>query len=133
MKIVIDTNVIVSALFFGGKPRALLELVATGHLDIFVTQEILAEYYATINYQLEEYHGHQLSPFLPEFTKVASVIEPSSRVRVCRDPDDNKFIECALDGQCSYIVSGDKDLLDIRHYKNIRIITVLEFLGLYGT
>lgn len=53
MKIVIDTNVIVSALFFGGKPRALLELVATGHLDIFVTQEILAEYYATINYLLE--------------------------------------------------------------------------------
>ncbi|MBR3355647.1 MAG: putative toxin-antitoxin system toxin component, PIN family [Oscillospiraceae bacterium] len=64
---------------------------------------------------------------------MVSVIEPSSHVRVCRDPDDNKFIECALDGQCNYIVSGDKDLLDIRHYKNIRIITVSEFLGLYGT
>ncbi len=133
MRIVIDTNVIVSALFFGGKPRALLELVATGHLDIFVTQEILAEYKATIDYLLEKYHGHQLPSFLPEFKKVASVIESSSRVRVCRDPDDNKFIECALDGQCSYIVSGDKDLLDIERFKNIRIILVSEFLGLYGS
>lgn len=133
MRIVIDTNVIVSALFFGGKPRDLLEQVTTGHLDIFVSQEILAEYKATIDYLLEKYHGHQLTSFLPGLTKIVSIVEPLSHVKVCRDPDDNKFIECALAGQCSFIVSGDKDLLDIKRFKSIRIISVAEFLGLYGT
>ena len=93
----------------------------------------MAEYNAKIDNLLEKYHGYQLPSFLPEFTKIVSVIEPLSHVRVCRDPDDNKFIECALDGQCNYIVSGDKDLLDIKRFKNIRIISVSEFLGLYGT
>ena len=69
MRIVIDTNVIVSALFLGGKPRALLELVTTGYLDIFVSQEILAEYNAKIDNLLEKYHGHQLPSFFQNSRK----------------------------------------------------------------
>ena len=48
---------------------------------------------------------------------------------VCRDPDDNKFIECAIDGRCLYIVSGDRDLLSLTKYNDVQIVTVAKFLA----
>ena len=58
------------------------------------------------------------------------IIPAYSRVNVCRDPDDNKFISCAIDGQCYYIVSGDKDLLTLKQYRDVKIVTVSEFFEL---
>ncbi len=55
------------------------------------------------------------------------IIQPESHIDICRDPDDNKFISCAKDGRCLYIVSGDKDLLTLKEYQQIRIVTVAEF------
>ena len=55
------------------------------------------------------------------------MIEPKTKVEVCRDPDDNKFIECAIDSKSLYIVSGDKDLLSIENYHNVEIVTVAAF------
>jgi len=59
------------------------------------------------------------------------IIFPKSKVKVCRDPNDDKFIDCAIDGKCKYIVSGDKDLLDIKNFENIEILTVRDFLKKY--
>ncbi len=56
------------------------------------------------------------------------VINVSTRIDVCRDPDDNKFIECAVDSKCYYVISGDKDLLTVKEYEGIEIVTVAEFL-----
>ncbi len=50
-------------------------------------------------------------------------------MEICRDPDDNKFIDCACDAKCIYIVSGDKDLLSVKKYNNVKIVTVAEFLS----
>lgn len=54
--------------------------------------------------------------------------EERTKVRICRDPDDDKFISCAIDTECLYIVSGDKDLLEIEMYKDVKILTVSNFL-----
>jgi putative PIN family toxin of toxin-antitoxin system len=59
------------------------------------------------------------------------IIEPISEINVCWDPDDDKFIECAVDSRAIYIVSGDKDLLDIQEYDGIQIITAKEFCDTY--
>ena len=61
-----------------------------------------------------------------------NVVETSSNVEVCRDPDDNKFLECAVDAGCLYIVSGDKDLLSIGEYEGVQILTASDFLKTYG-
>ena len=68
-----------------------------------------------------------LAPFIAKL----DMIEPVSKIEVCRDPDDNKFIECAVDAKAVYIVSGDKDLLDIQRYENVEIITAAEFCREY--
>ncbi len=59
------------------------------------------------------------------------LIEAETSVDVCRDPDDNKFIECAVDAKALYIVSGDKDLLDVGKYGDVKIVTAKEFCDQY--
>jgi predicted nucleic acid-binding protein len=58
------------------------------------------------------------------------IIPASNNIHICRDPDDNKFISCAVDSKCYYIVSGDKDLLSLNNYENIEILTVGEFMAI---
>ena len=59
------------------------------------------------------------------------MIKPKAHIEISRDPDDDKFIECAKDADALYIVSGDKDLLVIKQYENIKIITAKEFCDNY--
>lgn len=59
------------------------------------------------------------------------IVEPTSKIEICRDPDDDKFINCAKDAQAMYIVSGDKDLLVIQEFENISIVTAKEFCERY--
>ncbi len=68
-----------------------------------------------------------LSPLI----KAMEIIEPITHVEICRDPDDNKFLGCAKDSHAIYIVSGDKDLLVIKEYEKIQIITAKDFCEKY--
>ena len=58
----------------------------------------------------------------------SKVVEPAFSIKVCQDPDDNKFLECAVSGGAGYIVSGDKHLLDLEEYEGIKILTPKGFL-----
>ena len=131
MRIVIDTNVIASAMFFGGKPRALLEMVVTKELEAYASEEIVVEYKETAEELQSRYPGKSLQLPLGIIIAAMKLIAPVSHVRVCRDPDDDKFIACAVDAKCLYIVSGDKDLLAVKHYQDVQIVTVAEFLEQY--
>ncbi len=68
---------------------------------------------------------------LNEIINSMNILPSHSHIEACRDPDDNKFIECAIDNRCIYIVSGDKDLLVLEQYEDIGILTVSEFLEQY--
>jgi putative PIN family toxin of toxin-antitoxin system len=128
MRIVIDTNVVASAIFFGGRPAALLRMVITRTLSAVATEEIVDEYQETVNYLMKKY-SEKLDEFsLIPVVSAMEIIPASHNIHVCRDPDDDKFISCAVDGQCYYIVSGDKDLLTLGNYENIKILTVAEFM-----
>jgi len=97
-------------------------------LEICVSNEILTEY--------EEILSRKTSPFFAE-SIIKVLINKPNLIRISpawrfhlidQDPDDNKFIECALDSECYYIVSGDKDLLTVEEYEGVQIVTVTEFL-----
>lgn len=132
MKIVIDTNIIASAMFFGGKPDQLVELLMTHKIDAYVSKDIISEYYETSAHLEQKYSVRRNSPNLDDIISQCNLISPTQKVTVCRDPDDNKFIECALEGKCLYIVSGDNDLLDLKSYEDVEIITVADFFDRYG-
>ena len=130
MRIVVDTNVVASAVLFGGKPGALIRFVLTHAVSAVATQEIIAEYQSTIDSLFQKYKGRDLFFSADSIYSAMEIIPAQTRVDVCRDPDDNKFISCAIDGQCYYIVSGDKDLLTLKEYSDVKIVTVAEFFEL---
>ena len=128
MRVVIDTNVVASAIFFGGKPKEVIDNVMTNQIDAYASAEILEEYTETVEYLKDKFPGKKPKVPLIDIEAKCRVIDVSTKIDVCRDPDDNKFIECAMDSKCYYVISGDKDLLTVREYDGIEIVTVAEFL-----
>ncbi|MCI2132674.1 MAG: putative toxin-antitoxin system toxin component, PIN family [Eubacterium sp.] len=131
MRIVIDTNVLASGVFFGGAPRLVLEAISSRNIDAFATSEILEEYHKTIDRLMVKYGGQFNAEGLSRFQMMINLVDVHTKVTVCRDPDDDKFLGCALDSRAVYVVSGDKDLLTLKNYEGIEIITAREFCDRY--
>lgn len=131
MRVVIDTNVLISGVFFGGFPRKILSSVVSQTITACATAEIINEYEEIVQEMLDRKQGHINRTILTPLIKTMEIIEPITHVEICRDPDDNKFLECAKDSHALYIVSGDKDLLVIEEYENIQIVTAKEFCEKY--
>ena len=127
----IDTNVLISGVFFGGFPRKILSAVVNREITACATAEIIDEYEEIIQEMIDRKQGRINRNILTPLVKAMEIIEPVTHVEISRDPDDNKFLGCAKDSRSLYIVSGDKDLLVIDKYENIQIITAKEFCEKY--
>ena len=90
------------------------------------TTEIINEYEEIIQEMIKRKQGHINKDILAPLLNAMELIEPVSRVELSRDPDDDKFIRCAKDAHALYIVSGDKDLLVLKQYENIQIVSAKE-------
>ncbi len=131
MRIVIDTNVLISGVFFGGFSRKILSSVVGQKITACATTEIINEYEEIVQEMIDRKQGHIDKSILSPLIKVMEIIEPITHIEICRDPDDNKFLECAKDSHALYIVSGDKDLLVIKEYENVQIVTAKDFYEKY--
>ena len=80
---------------------------------------------------IDRKQGHINRTILSPLIKAMEIIEPVTHVEICRDPDDNKFLECAKDSHALYIISGDKDLLIIEKFENVQIVTAKDFCEKY--
>ena len=129
MRIVIDTNVLASAVFFGGKPYQLLQYIMESRVNVVASKEIVDEYEEIVLRLKQKYPAFNTKIPLQDLLARFEIIRVSSEVHVSRDPDDDKFLSCAVDGKCLYIVSGDNDLLSIGSYEGIEILTVSDFLN----
>ena len=127
MNIVIDTNILVSAVFFGGFPGRIVKAVTEGKLDTFVSKLISEEYREIVEGFKEKNSGKFNENLFENFLKTAKSVKPRKKIQICRDPDDDKFIECAVCAKAFYIVSGDKDLLVLERYGDVEIITAKDF------
>jgi putative PIN family toxin of toxin-antitoxin system len=128
LRIVVDTNVYISAIFWGGKPRHVIDLGRNGTIQIFtsedIEQEILDKLMIKFGLNSDD-AGREMADF-STFTKPIRV---SRRIHVVKDdPDDDKFIECAVECGAKFIVSGDKHLLKMKKYKGIGIVNAAIFL-----
>ncbi|MCL2844051.1 MAG: putative toxin-antitoxin system toxin component, PIN family [Chitinivibrionia bacterium] len=133
MRIVIDTNVIASGIFFSGLPNQLLRLVIERKILATVSNEIINEYHKTFNYLLNDKNRVPKENIsVNSIVKKMKKISIKSDIKASRDPNDDMFINCAIDGKCKYIVSSDKDLLDIKSFENVEILTVREFMNEYN-
>lgn len=131
MKIVIDTNVVISGIFFGGFPRKILEAVVNNKVDAYANTKIIKEYSDIVKEMIVDKGGKLDENILSPFIEKLNLVKPVSKIKISRDKEDDKFIECAIDSKALYVVSGDKDLLDIVEFQNISIITAKDFYNLY--
>lgn len=131
MKIIIDTNVVISGTFFGGYPRKIIEAVVNDKVSAYASKSIINEYKEIVDEMISMKQGKLNKNILDPFIQKLIIIKPTSKIKLSRDKDDDKFIECAIDAKASYIVSGDKDLLDIKKYKNVEIVTAKMFYDNY--
>jgi len=129
MKVVVDTNVLVSGVFFGGMPSRILEAWRDKRIDVVVSPDILEEYRRVGEHLETQFTDVSLAPFLALLVMNAEIIEPPDLPeQVSRDSDDDKFIARALAGGCHVIISGDKDLLSISGYRGVKVVAPREFL-----
>ncbi len=130
IKVVIDTNVLISSLW-GGKPGKIVELWDDEAILIVVSQQVLDEYFNVLNrFDLSEEDIEDLTILFANPNKTI-IVEPKVKIHLIKvDPEDNKFLECALEGKTKFIISGDKHILDLKYFQDIRIVTASEFLNL---
>jgi uncharacterized protein len=132
MKIVLDTNVFISGIFFGGPPSDILELWRKSKIRIVLTEQILEEYQKVGEELSAKYPSISIEPIIELFTIFGEFVEIKGfSETICEDPDDNKFIECALASQSKLVISGDKHLLKISGYKGIEVLKPREFIDNY--
>lgn len=130
MKVVLDTNVFISGVFFSGPPHQILNAWRDGIIKLVISQDILSEYRRVGEAFSDEFPSIDLRPILDLVTIEAelSVAEDLSEP-LCSDPDDDKFLACAIASGSRIIISGDKHLLKVSGYQDIEIMKPREFIN----
>jgi putative PIN family toxin of toxin-antitoxin system len=131
MRIVLDTNVFVSGIFFSGPPQRILRAWRDGRVQVVYSAAILREYERVLNELSEGFPEVDGQPFLSLLRRYGVLDQPERVLEIsCRDPEDLKFIDCLLHSAAHCLVSGDKDLLDVK-VKMASILTPRQFCDQY--
>jgi len=128
VRVVVDTNVLVSAFLKDSKPRKLLVTLLESH-ELVSSAPLLAELADVLSREKFGVSADAVERFIAILVRRATVVQAGSDLKVvAEDPDDDVVLSTAVNGKAEYIVSGDKHLLKIDKFKNIRIVTVGEFI-----
>jgi putative PIN family toxin of toxin-antitoxin system len=132
VKVVLDTNVFISGIFFGGPPAKILQAWKDHKIQIVLSEEILAEYHRIAEKMLKKYPRIDIWRFLDLLIYNSEMIDTQHvSIAACEDSDDDKFLECAVASGSKLIVSGDKHLLDISGYRRISVLKPKKFIDNY--
>ena len=132
MRVVLDTNVLVSGIFFSGPPSEILKAWRDGEVQFALTPEIIDEYVRVARILADGFSGIEINPILTLIIANSDIIHPPSFLnQICKDPDDDKFLACALASGSSTIVSGDKHLLKLSGFRGLDILTPRAFTEQY--
>jgi putative PIN family toxin of toxin-antitoxin system len=128
MRVVFDTNILVSALVFpGGQGEAALRRIIEETDRLVLSRPILDELLDVLGRKFAR-DAEELAHVAVFLTELAVVVAPKRRLRVVKDEPDNRILECAVEGRVESIVTGDKALLALKRYEKIHLLTLREYL-----
>ena len=128
MRVVFDTNVLVSALVFpGGRGETALRRIIEEQDQLVISKPILDELLGTLGRKFSR-DAEELAHIAVFLSELAVVVKPRRRLRVVKDEPDNRILECALAGRAEAIVTGDHALLALREYRSVCLISLRDYL-----
>jgi putative PIN family toxin of toxin-antitoxin system len=128
IKVVVDTNILVSASFWKGNPYIIIQMAVKKEIEIFTSAAILKELAKALkrDFKIPE---PELNERMSLFLGILTIIEPKIMIQAVKeDPEDNKILEAAIQANAGFVVSGDKHLLKLKEFKGIQIFTAKKFL-----
>ena len=132
MRIVLDTNVLISGIFFTGPPSKVLAAWADGGFDLIASVDILAEYRRVGERLRHQFPSVEVQRILDLVTRESRIVEPAAvPLSACSDPDDIMFLACAVAGRAACIVSGDRALLKASGFRGVEVLIPREFVRRY--
>jgi len=131
-KIVLDTNVIVSAFGWKGVPHEIFQKCIESHFQLFISPPLLSEIKRVLSYHKFHFNQDEIDEFLSIIIEVAEIVEPEIIINlILHDPSDNRVLECAITADCEYIISGDRHLLKIKEFETIKILSPDQFKKIF--
>ena len=132
LRVVLDTNIYISAILFDGKPEDIIKLVREGIVEVLISEAIILEIAEVLRRKFG-WESWQISRVIDDIRETATLTIPQQIISLLEDDDDNRVLECAVEGGADYIITGDKrHLLPLKEYEGIRIVSPDEFLRLNG-
>jgi len=124
MRLVLDTNIFISSFFWGGNPRKIMERIIGGQDELIIAAEILDEIASVMARPKFNTDTKHIAYFINTIDEIATRVIIGGEVKnVCRDSHDDMVLECGLRGNANYIITGDDDLLILKQFRDIEIIT----------
>jgi len=129
LRVVIDTNVLISFLFGGENMNRIVDALTAGKVQAVVTTATITELreVAARKKFTSRFSKLVADHFIGSYSDIALHVTPKNSVKISRDNKDNIFLDCAIESKADYLITGDKDLLVIGHYKGINIVTPAAF------
>lgn len=127
-KVIIDTNIFISAFGWGGRPLEVVELLEKEEIRNCISEEIFNELFVTLSYPKLGFPIKLQTEILEFVLAYSDFYTPKQKLKLTPDPKDNKFIECALTANAKFIITGDKSFLSLKQFKGIKITTPEDFL-----
>lgn len=130
-RVVFDTNVLLSAFVFGGNPQKLFESARSGSLQLIISSSILFEF-ATILKTKFSWDDAYITDAVRTVGYCSELVKPITSINVLSDDQDNRILECAIEGKADFIASGDRHLVDLKAHENIEIVKPKDLLIILG-
>jgi len=132
MRVVLDTNVLVSAFVYGGNPRRIVELVVSGEVEMSFSEPLLQELQDVLLREQFDLNPQLVRTALAEISAIGQWVVPQRHHSLVKeDPSDNLVLDCAVEAGADYIVTGDRHLLRLKKCGKVKIVNPQQFLSSY--
>jgi len=131
MKLVLDTNIFISAFYWGGNSQKIIDMVIEGIDELYISEEIINEISEVMARPKFKTERKTIDGYIKTIIKSGKIIKIEGKLKgICRDKDDDDKLECAIISNADFLITGDEDILILKNYENVKIITQKEYLDI---